>query len=133
MDEMLDRWLPATQSNPQVLDQARLVELQSAFPGEEMDRMLEDLAASIATELDQIGKAASQGDRASFAAAVHRLKNSAGMIGATRLADAAGQLDGRVATDPSSAQPYDETAVRALFDHWNETRAALQAELAQTQ
>jgi signal transduction histidine kinase/DNA-binding response OmpR family regulator/HPt (histidine-containing phosphotransfer) domain-containing protein len=132
LDEVLDRWLPATQPGTQVLDQTRLLELRSAFPGEEMDGMLQGLTASIATELDQIDKAATQGDRATLAAAAHRLKNSAGMIGATRLADAAAQLDGQTATNPPSPPPYDETAIQELFTHWSETRAALDVELTQT-
>jgi two-component system, sensor histidine kinase and response regulator len=132
LDEVLDRWLPARQPGTQVLDQARLLELRSAFPSDDIDGMLQGVTASIATELDQIDKAATQGDRATLAAAAHRLKNSAGMIGATRLADAAAQLDGQAATNPSSATPYDETAVQALFAHWNETRAALEGELTET-
>jgi two-component system, sensor histidine kinase and response regulator len=132
LDEVLDRWLPAHQPGIQVLDQARLLELRSAFPGDEMDGMLQGLTASIATELDQIDKAATQGDRATLAAAAHRLKNSAGMIGATRLADAAAQLDGQAEANLASPPPCDEAAVEALFAHWSETRAALQVELTQT-
>ena len=80
--QMLDRWLPATRTDGQVLDQARLVELRSAFPGERWTPCSKSSPPRLHSELDQIEAAARQGDRASVAAAAHRLKNSAGMIGA---------------------------------------------------
>lgn len=130
LDEKLERWLPSTRPDAPLLDQTRLSELRSAFPGEELKGMLEDLAAAIATDVEQIDKAADQGDRATVAAAAHRLKNSAGMIGATGLADAAAQLDGQQGTDPTEVKPSDQIAVQTLLEHWNLTRAAITDELA---
>src|SRR5437588_179999 len=64
LDQKLEQWLAATRADGPVLDQTRLSELRSAFPGEELKGMLEDLAAAIATDVEQIDKAANRGDRA---------------------------------------------------------------------
>jgi CheY-like chemotaxis protein len=132
LDEKLERWLPSTRLDAPVLDQTRLAELRFAFPGEELTGMLEDLAAAIATDVEEIDKAATQGDRVTVAAAAHRLKNSAGMIGATGLADAAAQLDGQGGSNPAEVKPSDQTAIQALLEYWNLTRAAITDELAIT-
>jgi response regulator RpfG family c-di-GMP phosphodiesterase len=130
LDELLARWLPSKQEDAQVLDQAHLVELRSLFPGQEMSGVLRDIVAEIGTELDRIGTAVTQGDRVTLADAVHRLRNSAGMIGATALAEAAAQLESRTDTNHPGAQPRDETEVQALLDQWTVTRAAIEVELA---
>jgi CheY-like chemotaxis protein len=64
LDEVLDRWLPPTDEDGPVLDQARLVELRSVFPRGEMSDVLRSLAAALQTELDCIGTAVTAGNRA---------------------------------------------------------------------
>ena len=78
------------------------------------------------------GWSSGPGGASSVAAPAHRLKNSAGMIGATGLAVAADQLNGHRGTDPAEAKPYDSVAIQALFAHWDLTRAAITDELAVT-
>jgi signal transduction histidine kinase/CheY-like chemotaxis protein/HPt (histidine-containing phosphotransfer) domain-containing protein len=131
LDEMLARWLPPARDDAEVLDGARLVELQSVFPDREMLGVLRDLDTEIATALDRIGTAVSEGDRATLAAAAHRLKNSAGMMGATELAEAAAQLESLADNDLPGAEPCDDTTVQALTDHWNVARGAIAVVLAQ--
>jgi signal transduction histidine kinase/DNA-binding response OmpR family regulator/HPt (histidine-containing phosphotransfer) domain-containing protein len=130
LDEVLGRWLPLGDEDGQVLDQARLVELRSVFPGGEMSDVLRSLAAALQTELDCVGTAVADGDGATLAAAAHRIKNSALMIGATGLSDAAAQLESRTDEDHAGAQSGDEAAVEALRGHWITTRAAIDLELA---
>jgi HPt (histidine-containing phosphotransfer) domain-containing protein len=115
----------------QGLDKTRLAELRSAFPHEEMPDFLRSVAAEIAIEFDRITTAVSEGNRVTIAASAHRLKNSAGMIGATGLADAAAELESQARGDRPGAQPCDQTAVRALSEQWNGARAGIAAELAQ--
>jgi signal transduction histidine kinase/DNA-binding response OmpR family regulator/HPt (histidine-containing phosphotransfer) domain-containing protein len=129
LNDTLDRWLPSTPPDASVLDPARLDELRSIFPGERLNEMLEDLAAAIVGDVDQIDAAAVQGDRTTVAAAAHRLKNSAGLIGATELADAAAHLDEHGKTDGADIQAGDQIAVQALLDHWKLVRAAIDDEL----
>jgi CheY-like chemotaxis protein len=130
LDETLDRWLPSTPADAPVLEPARLAELRTIFPGEELTTMLQDLAAAIASDVDQIDAAAAEGDRATLAAAAHRLKNSAGMIGATALAQAAARLDGHGKNGHADVEPGESFPVQALFEQWKVTRAALEDELS---
>jgi CheY-like chemotaxis protein len=130
LDEVLARWLTPAPEATQVLDQARLAELRSLFSREEMSGMLQSLAAMIATEVAHIGKAATDGDCDTLAFAAHRVKNNAGMIGATALAGAAARLQSQADTDGRRSQPLDETAIQTLVDHWHVTRTAIESELA---
>jgi len=141
LDDKLAQWLPAPGNGNDatapaevadqvdaVLDQARLLELRSLFPGVEMSSMLTDLTAEVTAELDLITIAHSERDRILLAAA-HRIKNSARMIGANGLADAASMLEAD--THPESASWHlDETALDQLHERWNATRAAIEAEVA---
>jgi two-component system, sensor histidine kinase and response regulator len=120
LNQTLDRWLPSGEPAACGLDRERLAELRSIFPGGELKVMLTDLAVAIASDLEQIESAASEGDVAALAAAAHRLKNSAGTIGATGLAEAAAHLD----------RHANNGAVQALFDEWEATRPAIDRELS---
>jgi CheY-like chemotaxis protein/HPt (histidine-containing phosphotransfer) domain-containing protein len=133
LDEILARWLGRPQDDLHVLDDARLAELRSMFPRGRMSVMLRDVAAAIGTELDHINAAITQGDGATVAAAVSRLKNSASMIGATQLAAAAAQLESRTDTRGGDGQPRDGTSIQLLIDQWNLTRAAIEDALAQAE
>jgi HPt (histidine-containing phosphotransfer) domain-containing protein len=111
-----------------VLDPSRLDQLRSLFTPEEMTHTLRDVAAAITTELDNIGHAITRNDGDALAAAAHRVKNSAGMIGATALAESAAKVQSQAET---GARPLNDTSVRALLDDWDATRPAIEAELAQ--
>jgi HPt (histidine-containing phosphotransfer) domain-containing protein len=130
LDEMLARWLPRQDKHRLVLDPARLDELRSLFGRGEISDLLQDVAGQIATDLEHITNALKTGDRATLVFSAHRLKNSAGMIGAKRLADAVGQFDARADADGADTQLPDETAIQALLDLWNLTRAEIELELA---
>ncbi|HUA48872.1 MAG TPA: response regulator [Solirubrobacteraceae bacterium] len=132
LDEMLARWLPSAVSEEgSVLDEGRLSELRSLFPGEEMSGVLRDLKADVTAELERVGTAVTDSDPVVLASAAHRIKNSADMIGAHGLADAATLIESRARVEESSADSIDETAVAALRVQWTVVEAAIEAELAQ--
>jgi two-component system, sensor histidine kinase and response regulator len=152
VDEMLARWLapdahgqvdgtssggpPAEEAlpasgpaGPDVLDRARMAELRTLFPGHEMSDMLRDLTAEVSAEIDQLDRALDDGDADGLASAAHRIKNSAHMIGAERLADAAAELVRRVRSGDSATGSSDRVAL--VREQWTATRAAIEAEVAQ--
>jgi signal transduction histidine kinase/DNA-binding response OmpR family regulator len=132
LDEMLTRWLsPAARDGLDALDETRLSELRALFPGQEMSSMLGDLMAEVNAELARIDAAVVDSDQAELAAAAHRIKNSANMIGAHRLADVAARLSpGGGAGDPNAGS-IDQSAVAAIREQWTATRTAIAAEVAQ--
>ena len=132
LDEKLARWLHPASADAHVLDQDRLLTLRTLFPGEEMSGMLAELTASITTELDHIDHALAAADNPALLAAAHRLKNAAGMIGATELFTAAAQLEGQASTDHPDGDAPGDTTVRTLSEHWTATRVAIERELAQS-
>jgi len=135
LDQALARWLPVADPSPTPaaeaeLDRSRLDVLRSLFSEEEMQSMLRDLAATITDELDCLERAVSEGDHGAARGEAHRLKNSASMIGATVLAQAAVELESQLGE--SEPRPRIAAAVRELREHWAATRASLDLELAQT-
>ena len=131
LDEMLARWLsPATPAHPDVLDQARLSELRSLFPGEEMSDMLRGLTAEVSAELERIDAAFTNSNQVVLASAAHRIKNSARLIGAQRLADAAAQFEPTARAEKALTRSIDEAAIASLREQWTATQVAIAAELA---
>jgi CheY-like chemotaxis protein len=126
LDELLARWLAPGQRVAEVLDQARLAELRSLFPGGEMSDVLRRLAGAMETEIEGIDAALGGGDRAKLADAVHRLKNSTGMIGAVGLGDAADALQAQMDGDHGS---NGKLGSESLIRRWAATRAAIELEL----
>jgi two-component system, sensor histidine kinase and response regulator len=135
LDQMLDRWLSATPAGPATegpaIDHARLDALRSVFSADEMRAMLQELASTISHELDDVDQAAVQGEPAAVRAAAHRLKNSAAMIGATGLAQAAARLEVRAAADRADDRPSVQADIRELRDHWAAAQVPLDLELEQ--
>jgi CheY-like chemotaxis protein len=135
LDETLARWLAATPPGPTtpqegpVIDHSRLDALRSVFSADEMRRMLQELTSTISHELDDLDQAAAQGDRAAVHAATHRLKNSAGMIGATGLSQAAARLEFRAAADQPDDRSSAQLDIRELRDHWAAVQTILDLEL----
>jgi Hpt domain len=80
-------------------------------------------------EIEGIDAALGCRDRAKLAEAVHRLKNSTGMIGATRLAAAADELQAQMDADRANAETNGKLEVEALIRRWSATRAAIELEL----
>jgi CheY-like chemotaxis protein len=141
LDEMLVRWLspgggdgvkpsPAGLGELDILDRVRLAELRELFPGDEMPDMLRALTAEVTTELERVDAALADADQAALASAAHRIKNSAHMIGARRLADAAAQLAPGAHADGPVAGSIDETAVAAMREQWSAVRSAIEVEAA---
>jgi signal transduction histidine kinase/CheY-like chemotaxis protein/HPt (histidine-containing phosphotransfer) domain-containing protein len=126
LDEVLTRWLAPGRQIAEVLDQARLAELKSLFPGGEMSDVLRRLAAAMETEMEGIDAALGGGDRAKLADAVHRLKNSTGMIGAVGLSDAAEELQAQMDADHAG---NGKLGAESLIRRWTATRAAIELEL----
>jgi CheY-like chemotaxis protein len=142
LDEKLAGWLPnaagehhpplaatADPAEDAVLDEARLDELRSLFPGDEMSEMLANLTAEVTEELDRLNAAVSERDRAVHAAA-HRIKNSARMIGAAGLAEAASQLEPHFQPAGTGSPATGDEALQQLRERWEATRAEIEAELA---
>jgi signal transduction histidine kinase/CheY-like chemotaxis protein len=131
LDEKLAHWLPPSQPEAPALDRAQLDTLRSVFSADEMSDVLHQLATTITTELDRINDAIAHRDRPGLLGATHRLKNSAGMMGAAGLAEAAAALESRVSSDDSDTSANDtyDTATRALLDHWTVAEQAIDAEL----
>jgi HPt (histidine-containing phosphotransfer) domain-containing protein len=130
LDALLDQWLraPAPNGHAGTLDRLRLDELRLLFPDDEMPKLLRDLEQEMSAQLDRLATALPQNDASSVADAAHRIKNSALVIGAGALADAATRLealaDGSVANGGSSK----ETAARDLVKQWEAAHAAIKAE-----
>jgi CheY-like chemotaxis protein/HPt (histidine-containing phosphotransfer) domain-containing protein len=137
LDQTLARWLPDTAPGPTTppegpaIDQARLDALRSVFSADEVRGMLQELASTISHELDDVDQAAARGDRAAVHAAAHRLKNSAGMIGATGLAQAAARLEVRAAADQPDDRSSVQIDIRELRHHWAAAQPLLDLELEQ--
>jgi CheY-like chemotaxis protein len=125
LDEKLACWLPTAPREETPLDQARLGALRSVFASDELSGVLKELATTISSELDRVNEAVVHHDHSTLLAATHRLKNNAGMIGATELADAAARLESQAAQAPAGHPADDEAIVRALFEHWDAARSAL--------
>jgi len=131
LDEMLARWLRVPASGQgNVLDEGRLSELRSLFPGDEMSGVLRDLQADVTAELERVDAAVNDSDQVVLASAAHRIKNSAEMIGAHGLAEAAAQVAPRARAGNSAADSIDGTAVATLREQWVVVEAAIEAELA---
>lgn len=133
LDEVLARWLPVAPDTPQLLDRARLKQLRSLFPGQEMSGVLEHLRAELDAEVQSINSAYGSGDRDALAEAIHRLKGSTGMIGATKLADAADALRAVLEEDGPNGTPAGADPQRTLIARWEATRGALAFELARSE
>jgi HPt (histidine-containing phosphotransfer) domain-containing protein len=130
LDALLDQWLPAPSHDGDAgtLDRLRLDELRLLFPDDEMTQLLRDLEEEMSAQLDRLATALPEGDEPSVADAAHRIKNSALVIGAGALADAATRLealaDGRSANGGGSK----ETAAQDLLKQWEAAHAAIRAE-----
>jgi CheY-like chemotaxis protein len=132
LDAILARWLVAIDDEQTGLDPARLEALRSVFADDDLSGILRELSTTITTELHEMQQAAAQGDRDALLAAAHRLKNSAGMIGATRLSRAIAVLESQVSSHQVTDQADLETAVTALWDDWVRVRAAPELALSET-
>jgi HPt (histidine-containing phosphotransfer) domain-containing protein len=135
LDQTLTRWLPAstppdppTGDDQDDLDRARLQTLRSVFSPEEMHSMLNDLTSTVSVELDELDHALTEDDQDAARAATHRLKNSAAMIGATKLEGTASELEAQL--DPESENPPHRSVVSELHDHWTAAHASVSETLA---
>jgi CheY-like chemotaxis protein len=126
LDATLARWLLAPQAkrvaagDPPVLDPERIAELRRLFPGAETGHVVAELSRDVDDQLRRIvaALAAAQGD--AVADAAHRILNSARMVGAAGLAEAASTLE-------SAAHAGDEAraAEAVLSERWEAVRVAL--------
>jgi two-component system sensor histidine kinase/response regulator len=128
LDTALERWLPPARAV--ALDRTRLDELRSIFLGEEASEVLRKLMVDVTDQIDRVAAALEEGDREAVAEATHRIKNSALMLGASGLAEAASRLDqlanGQHANRECTAL---EPAADVVFDRWRATQSAVTLEL----
>jgi two-component system sensor histidine kinase/response regulator len=127
LDQALGRWLPSSAVKPDAgpIDPARINDLRSLFPGEEAAEMLVALATAVDDDLERLDAALHADDGAGAAAAAHSIRGSAQLIGAARLADAAAEVELSV-----QAHTPPETGIAALRDAWDQTRAGIDAQIA---
>jgi two-component system sensor histidine kinase/response regulator len=128
LDAVLERWLPG-EVQPASLDESRLEELRSLFPGEELSRVVRELVADVREQIERITAAAGAGDRATVSDAAHRLKNSALMVGARDLAEGASRLEDLARHDQADGHAVLSSALDALSERWRATRAAIETGL----
>jgi CheY-like chemotaxis protein/HPt (histidine-containing phosphotransfer) domain-containing protein len=131
LDTMLARWLPVAGDDEMRLDPARLEALRSVFSEDDLAGILRELATTITNDLHEMQHAAAQRDRGALLAIAHRLKNSAGMIGATRLSHSVLVLESQVTANKLTDQADLEAAVAGLEDDWARVRAAPELALSQ--
>ncbi|MEA2158209.1 MAG: two-component system, sensor histidine kinase and response regulator, partial [Solirubrobacteraceae bacterium] len=130
LDALLDQWLPARAEggNAGTLDRLRLDELRLLFPDGEMTKLLRDLEEEMGVQLDRLASALPQDDESSVVDAAHRIKNSALVIGAGALADAATRLEALADGSHANGGGSKETAARDLVKQWEAAHAAISAE-----
>jgi two-component system, sensor histidine kinase and response regulator len=128
LERVLERWLPAQAEAPSggAIDPDRIQHLRSLFPGDEATDMLATLVAELGDDVGRLGAALDAGDDAGVAAAAHSIRGSAQLIGAVGLAEAAAEVEHSAQDDRPSAE-----GVQALRDAWAETRAGIEAQIAQ--
>ncbi|MFO7691604.1 MAG: Hpt domain-containing protein [Vicinamibacterales bacterium] len=112
----------------EVLDPAVVAELrraQDAFGNPEFIRQLVELFRSATPgKLDQVREALAAGDAASIERVAHALRSSCGMLGASRMADAAARME-------ESAAKSDLAAAAAAFQDVERDVPAVLAALSQ--
>jgi HPt (histidine-containing phosphotransfer) domain-containing protein len=120
LDAVLGHWLPTDPSPPLPLDQMRMQELRTLFPGDETAETIAQLQADVDDQLQRLAGALRDGKGEEVAQAAHRIKGSAHMVGARLQAAAEG--------DPDRATQ----AADQLRDQWKLVNAALDDERAAT-
>jgi two-component system sensor histidine kinase/response regulator len=128
LEAVLERWLPADPAPPLPLDQARMHELRTLFPGEETSETIAQLQADVDDQLQRLAGALRAGQGEEVARAAHRIKGSAHMVGARLLAEAAAELQAAADGDLHHATQ----AAVALRDQWKLVSAALDNERTAT-
>jgi len=118
---LLGRWLPAPDA---VLDAERIAELQALFPGELAREMWSELIATMAADLERIDAAMAADEPAAVAAAAHRIRGSAAMIGAAALVDVAAEVQGDARRAAAEGRSPGPAAIAELGRRWG---AALDA------
>jgi two-component system, sensor histidine kinase and response regulator len=130
IDEVLSRWLELEVDQPSELDPTRLAELRRALSEDELARMLRELVAEVSQEVAQLRDSAPEADRAAITAVAHRIQNSARLVGASRLAEAAAAVEARAERDHAASSYAAEAELLALSEQWELTEASIERELS---
>lgn len=126
LDHTLARWLSPVADDHPALDEARLDQLSRALSREEVCGMLRKLSAEVGGEVERIRLAGAQADRGALADTAHRIQNSARLIGASALADAAARVEARAERDRLAPWRPDEDELLGLSREWELTLAAIE-------
>ncbi len=110
------------------LEGSRIERLRSLFGGEEATTMLVRIANEVTNDLARLDTSLADGDYASGASAAHSIRGSAQMVGADRLADAAGAAE-LAMRDESASEQRIEAGFEKLLEAWAPTRRELEAEI----
>jgi signal transduction histidine kinase len=111
---------------PARVDPTRLAELRRVFPGDELQRMVDEMREEVARDLAELQAAIDERDQARAASAAHRIRNTARAIGGHALADAAEPFD----HPPRPGRPplsFDGLTLDELHEVWQATRSELTA------
>ena len=126
LDEALERWLSPERRDVPALDEARLNELRRVLSPAELSAILNKLVAEVNGEVEQIDLAGPQADPGGLAHTAHRIQNSAQLIGARGLAEAAAQLEARAQRERGASWRPSRGERRRLAHEWELTRAAIE-------
>jgi HPt (histidine-containing phosphotransfer) domain-containing protein len=102
--------------------------LRLLFPDDEMTQLVRDLEEEMSAQLDRLATALPKRDESVVADAAHRIKNSALVIGAGGLVDAARRLEGLAAGGRTNGGRSQEAAARDLVKQWEAAHTAIRAE-----
>jgi two-component system, sensor histidine kinase and response regulator len=94
-------------SGAAALDPARLAEVRAAM-GEQMLDLLRSVREALSTQVEALTSAMERGDAPAVSELVHRIKNTAGDIGAERLHALAAGIEKALAQQPASMLRLDE-------------------------
>ncbi len=131
LQQVLAVWLPeASPIGPAAaLDESRIARLRAVFPGEEATTMLVRIAAEVMNELARLEDGLAAGDHAAVATAAHSIRGSAQMIGASRLSDAATEVELIAGERPAASDEQVSGGVAALREAWEHTRRGIEAQV----
>lgn len=119
---VLARWLTPAGGE---LDHARLAELGAAFSDVELAGMLREITTDVTSHLHRIEAALASQDHPTIAHAAHQIANSASLVGAGPLSNAARHLYQVAGAGGDGNGGALDAATAAVMRRWEPTRAAI--------
>jgi signal transduction histidine kinase/CheY-like chemotaxis protein len=124
LDRAFARWLAPRPVVRRRIDDGRIADLEALFPGAELGMLIGEIRAQLDHDLRELAAAVRRRDQESAAAAAHRIRNTAQLLGASELAAAAAGLDRPPRPDRPPSLP-DGSALARVREHCESALAAL--------